>query len=267
MSAFIYLITNTVNSKQYVGKTKRPIQARFKQHLATAKGASTYHLYRAIRKHTSDAFAIELLEETTIELAASREIFYIATLKPEYNMTKGGEGCALIAPRMWITNGIEDRRMLKSEQIPEGFRRGIRDSRKVKMAGRTHSNETKLKMADSRKKMLAENPYSEETCEKMSVYAKNRPIEHLVKIGDASRNRSAETLAKIAFAAKNRSQETLAKMSTSQKGKIVSDTTKAKLSAILKGKPKSETWKANMRESWAKRKALKVSPVQLSVVG
>jgi len=89
MSINIYLITNKINSKKYVGKTYKSIIQRFKEHCSKSKKSNT-HLHRAIRKYGSSNFTIELIEETN--LPNVREPYWIKKLNSEYNMTEGGDG-------------------------------------------------------------------------------------------------------------------------------------------------------------------------------
>lgn len=89
MSTIIYRITNTVNSKFYIGKTNKTIQERFKRHCYNHKIQNTY-LYNAMRKYGTDKFTIEILEETSN--GNEREIYWIQELNPHYNMTSGGDG-------------------------------------------------------------------------------------------------------------------------------------------------------------------------------
>ena len=86
----IYLITNKVNNKTYVGKTNKTLEERFKKHFYNHKDLNTY-LYKSMRKYGFESFKIELLEQVT-ENINDREIFWINLLKPDYNLTKGGDG-------------------------------------------------------------------------------------------------------------------------------------------------------------------------------
>jgi len=88
----IYLITNLLNKKQYVGITKFSIEERFLQH--TRRG---FLLTEAIQKYGKDQFLIELIEEVeSIERAYELEQYYIKeydTKVPSgYNLTDGGDG-------------------------------------------------------------------------------------------------------------------------------------------------------------------------------
>lgn len=89
--SIIYIITNIVNSKTYIGKTTKTVDCRFKRHCHNSKTQNTY-LYKSMRKHGIDKFTIEILEETTSDMLNDREKFWISKLNPQYNMTSGGDG-------------------------------------------------------------------------------------------------------------------------------------------------------------------------------
>lgn len=139
MTAFIYLSTNTVNGNRYVGKTKNSIKSRLKGHFYDARHESQTVFAKAIRKYGESAFTIEVLEETSEDLLNEREIFFIAKLKPEYNMTKGGEGGVTISNVVWVNNGIISLRIPKDSQPQEGFVLGILESTRAKMRGKRKS--------------------------------------------------------------------------------------------------------------------------------
>lgn len=95
--AFIYVITNDVNGKQYVGKTGNSIEQRFREHIADSKKrrCEKRPLYRAMNKYGVEHFSIELLEECSIEDSSEREMYWIKTLNTYghtgYNATLGGD--------------------------------------------------------------------------------------------------------------------------------------------------------------------------------
>lgn len=96
---YIYLITNKVNGKQYVGQTSKTIEKRWKQHLSHSRYEQNY-LYYAMRKYGTDNFDIKELDK--IECSNSKElndllnkieIRYISkydTYENGYNLTIGG---------------------------------------------------------------------------------------------------------------------------------------------------------------------------------
>lgn len=93
----VYLVTNKVNGKQYVGQSVGTLNYRWKKHLAAVKEGSSYYFHRAIRKYGEEHFSTEPLHicETKEEMDFV-EMFYICLLctkSPKgYNSTEGGEG-------------------------------------------------------------------------------------------------------------------------------------------------------------------------------
>ena len=89
----VYLLTNTITQKRYIGKTGAGLNRRWTVHKYNAKSGVESHLYRSLRKHGAAAFQVELLEyDISKEEINQRECYWIEQLQPEYNMTKGGEG-------------------------------------------------------------------------------------------------------------------------------------------------------------------------------
>lgn len=93
--AYIYQITNDINSKIYIGKTEFSIEKRFKEHCQDAfrDRNEKRPLYAAMRKYGIEHFHIELIEET--DNPEEREVFWIEnkrSFKNGYNATIGGDG-------------------------------------------------------------------------------------------------------------------------------------------------------------------------------
>lgn len=173
----IYLITNTVTGKAYVGKSK-DVARRWGSHWYQAFGSdkSQTHLHRAMRKYGKDSWEFEVLEQTSDMIP--REIFWIAKLGTQfggYNMTGGGEGGTLGRP------------------MPEETRHKISQSN----TGKVRSEEARAKNAAAKK-------------------GKPLSRSHREKIGSSNKGgrRSEETKAKMseAMSGKKFSEEHKAKL-------------------------------------------------------
>jgi len=130
--AFLYKITNTTNSKCYIGWTSKPINKRWEQHKKAAlSNIDNRKFYNAIRKYGIDVWQIELLCETSsIEEAKLKEIELIEffdSFNIGYKSTKGGDG----------NNGIV---MSESSNL----------ARSNKLKGRKKSPETVAKFKERR---------------------------------------------------------------------------------------------------------------------
>lgn len=92
---YIYLITNKINDKKYVGQTRVSIQSRWRTHVAVSKRCKGYIINEAIRKYGESSFqVVELDRADSIDRLNELEVFYISTLntiRPNgYNLDSGG---------------------------------------------------------------------------------------------------------------------------------------------------------------------------------
>lgn len=88
---YIYVITNKVNGKQYVGQTSRNIQTRFEEHWSDKRSTSAIH--KAIEKYGILNFEIQELEQVDLNQLDEREQYWIQkldTYKNGYNKNIGG---------------------------------------------------------------------------------------------------------------------------------------------------------------------------------
>lgn len=99
----IYLITNKINGKQYIGQTRQDFKQRMRDHVSKAKYNKTNsYLHSAIRKHGWDNFTKEIIEtiktdslEELIQKLNEKEIYYIKYYNSlfsqnGYNISDGG---------------------------------------------------------------------------------------------------------------------------------------------------------------------------------
>jgi group I intron endonuclease len=94
---FLYLITNTVNGKGYVGMTSTSLAQRFASHRCSALRNPKTPLHCAMAKHGADKFSIRLIgrapSRSDLASLERAEITRRKTRAPRgYNVTEGGDG-------------------------------------------------------------------------------------------------------------------------------------------------------------------------------
>lgn len=91
----IYKATSP-SGKCYIGKTTQELNRRWYDHCRDAQRGRNTLIAKAISKYGKDAFSLEVLEISFLDIIDNREMFWIATLgtlSPNgYNLTTGGEG-------------------------------------------------------------------------------------------------------------------------------------------------------------------------------
>jgi group I intron endonuclease len=93
----VYVITNTLNQKNYVGLTSQKyVSDRWKKHMFCARKGTDTHFYRAIRKYGPESFIKDVVASGINQAEAQRlERFWIGLLCANqkefgYNTTHGG---------------------------------------------------------------------------------------------------------------------------------------------------------------------------------
>ena len=110
---YVYLITNNINGKIYIGETITALSRRFNAHLNGAfnKKNRNYncYFYNAIRKYGKSAFTIKLIEKVIASTKKeaknkiqSLEKYYIKMYKSNnnkfgYNLDSGGNGGKIVS--------------------------------------------------------------------------------------------------------------------------------------------------------------------------
>lgn len=149
----VYVITNKINNKKYIGITSKTIKERFKAHKKNAEKKINRYLYDSMNKYGYDNFEIELLDDTCSkwEELQEKERFYIKqynTMYPNgYNMTTGGDGGNTIAS--W---DYESRHSLYKHQGES--RRGHAVSKDARIAIGMATKERYLKMTKEEKEEI-----------------------------------------------------------------------------------------------------------------
>lgn len=202
----VYLITNKVNGKVYVGQTSNGIKTRWRGHCAEAK-RSNLRLYRALKKYGYESFDIRMIHGPSLSQEESnalevKEILNHRSTNPDfgYNYSTGGE-CSAAGVKWSLTSRTERSRI---------------------MAGRKHSAETRKKISLAQMG-LRHGACSAETRAKIRTAHLGKPhsAAHRAKLSEALTGRRL-------------SPETRARLSLAMTGKTLPDETREKISASLR---------------------------------
>ena len=87
----VYSITNTVNSKQYIGSADRSFKYRFGKHINLLKRNEhpNIHLQNSFNKHGEGCFSFDIIGYYPKCFVLKAEQFFIDRLKPQYNKAPG----------------------------------------------------------------------------------------------------------------------------------------------------------------------------------
>jgi group I intron endonuclease len=213
----IYLITNLVNGKKYVGCTTKTILKRWRNHIKKAKyGKKLSYFHKAIRKYCPENFSREILCECeSKEIMHLMETFKIIVCHSHvsdggYNISWGGDGGDNFTNN---PNKEEIRKKMRLANLGRKFPPEFGEEISKRMKGKKFTTEHKRNLGN---------------------YAKNRTEEHKKNIGFANKG-------------KKHTEEAKRKISEKHKGKKFSDEHREKISKALAGKKKSKEHCNNMR--------------------
>lgn len=152
----IYRITNLVNGKTYIGQSI-DIKRRFYEHRCISH-ESNIHLRRALEKYGKDNFKYEVLEKCDVSELDEKEIYYISTLKPEYNVSNGGQSSLKTYPEE-VKKVISQKAKAQWERMTDEEKKyRVEHNLKGPQKGHLVSAETRKKLRDKNlgKKQSAE---------------------------------------------------------------------------------------------------------------
>lgn len=132
----IYLITNKINGKVYVGKTQIGYKKRFGQHCRAYNYGNRTYISCAIHKYGKENFELKLLAQVEDDSWEFWEKFYIQKYKSlytqnGYNITEGGD-----SNPMDSEESIQKHNKICKSEYFRNLQRQIQ-------LGRHHSEETK----------------------------------------------------------------------------------------------------------------------------
>jgi group I intron endonuclease len=282
----IYKITNTKNTKIYIGQTIQKLQDRLNHHF---RGNPESVMYRAGAKHGRENFTIEEIDSAmTIEELNEKEIYWIAFYDSTdrskgYNLMSGGGNKGTHSEesklkmsksqKASMTKERKERIRTARNNISDEAKKRISDATRKARLGTKQSLETIEKRASKRrgykwseesKKKSSETQSGRkktpEQVQKLSERMKGKPanpktIEALIK-ANTGRKATLEQKEKYRLASLKREDKRLEKRLeidptyTREKPKKERNSIEArrKISEAMKGKSKSEETKQKMRK-------------------
>ena len=136
----IYLITNRINGKKYVGQSKN-IKQRWKEHILKERNTM---IHNAIKKYGEENFDFKILERCPKEKLTERERFYYNKLKPEYNAIYPEENpmnYEYIRIKQKKAVNTEEYKKMMSSKAKENFTK----EKMIKLVGSSHTKEAQEK--------------------------------------------------------------------------------------------------------------------------
>jgi group I intron endonuclease len=140
-NVIVYLITNKVNGKRYIGQTSQSLDERWRCHKKMSSGCLL--IKQAIKKYGAENFTTKVIVIADKKNANYYERKLIEIWKTKapngYNLTDGGEGV--------LHPSIETRQRMREAQLGKKQSKETREKISKALKGRVFSEETKRKMS------------------------------------------------------------------------------------------------------------------------
>lgn len=200
----IYVATNTITGKQYVGLTTVGVDKRWSNHVTYSRSPKTY-FHKAIAKYGPSAFQVkEYASAINKEFLSNLEKDVIQQIKPEYNQTNGGE----------VTFGRK-----YNDETKERIR--------LKNIGKKRTLEQKEKNREQKVAWFASHPEHKQKVAQQLAKARLLVDEtkRLAAVQQSAKNRSwsEESRSKLSASCKGRKHapDVIARMAASKRRKVV----------------------------------------------
>jgi len=152
----VYKVTHRTTGLCYVGKTRGTVESRWRAHVRDARRGSRTRFHAAIREHDADAFDVEQVEQCAdageLDRAERRWIELLGTTDPArgFNSTTGGQNGALCeTSRRKISVALSGKSKDERHRAQLSHAQSQKTGPLNSFFGRTHSEETKRRIADS----------------------------------------------------------------------------------------------------------------------
>lgn len=152
----VYVATNKVNGKQYVGKTIFNFENRKLRHARSALADTSFKFHSAIRKHGLDSFdwmiVFESLNENELFEAEKRWIKHLNTFSDGYNMTFGGEGTSGLVRSFTEKRNENVSKSLKGRKLSSSHKESISKNHPRKNKHLSNEHKEKIRISNIGKK-------------------------------------------------------------------------------------------------------------------
>jgi len=178
----IYIHTNTITDKSYIGQTIQKLDSRWKAHLNKSKNGSTTKFHQAIRDYkesdwTHDILYIALSNDIDVLNEAERSLIQeYNTIINGYNTTPGGDNYNMTQDHKdkisqarkdyWSSMTPDERKEKVGTQGKNNAMYGV-NGKDHHAYGTYHSDETKEKMSEAKKGKTAEEIWGKERAEQI----------------------------------------------------------------------------------------------------
>lgn len=165
MVEFIYKISNSINQKVYIGKSKN-VENRWKQHKGMV-GKKTHPLYDSMMKYGVDNFEIQIIDSgdnKSIDYLEKKWILEYDSVKNGYNLTEGGCGGDTFGSRDTLSQDITREKLkkvgLKNLQNPE-YVQNLRKKSILNWESPLYRNKVKINLLNAMSNPEYKNKISE----------------------------------------------------------------------------------------------------------
>lgn len=235
----IYMATNTVNCKSYIGKTTKVLSKRIYAHKWSSVKGEKHNVYKskfynAIRKYGIESFVWEVLDiANNIEELNEKEKYYIdkfKTIENGYNISPGGNGGDSFSNH---PNKEEIREKIRSSCTGVKRSEDFKKRNRERQIGRIISPET----IEKRKRKLKGRVITPEWRAKISESLKGRKVSPEIK----------QKISKTLSGRKLKEQHKK-RISDGQVGRKHTEETKAKISTKMRGRNITPEWREKIRQ-------------------
>lgn len=180
-TSYIYLLTNTINNKKYVGVSKNPLRRLTKGHVY-GRGA----IGAAIQKYGIESFSLEtLLKASTAECYELEdrmfEVFQSRCTQHGYNLARGG---VIPSPMAGVYKRSAETRSRMSEA----------------QKGKRHSDETRMRISEAKKGIPVSEERRRQIIEGLTGREVSEETRRKISAKQIGKSVSAETRTKLSEA-------------------------------------------------------------------